>query len=71
MVRIQQALHRSHVQKTLWRMLHPIQDEADCLLDEDRDQFIVPSFLPVDAMEVKSALGQLEPANWLVNPEHW
>jgi hypothetical protein len=55
----------------LWRMIHRIQFEADSLLGEGRGQIIIPSLFSVDVMEVITALGQHEPANWLVDPERW
>jgi hypothetical protein len=55
----------------LRRMLNHIQDEADGLLGEGRDQIIIPSLLPVDAVNAKTALGQHKPANRLVHPESW
>jgi hypothetical protein len=50
-------------------MLNHIQNEADGLLGESRDQIIVPSLLPVDPVEPEPALSQYEPAHRLIYPE--
>ncbi len=39
-------------------MLHYIEDEVDGLLSEGRDQVIITSLLPVDAVKTETALGQ-------------
>jgi hypothetical protein len=52
-------------------MLHNVEDEADSLLCEGGNQLIIRSLLPVHAMKTETALGQYEPALWLVNPKSW
>jgi hypothetical protein len=44
-------------------MLHNIQDKADGLLGEGRDQVKVPGLLAVDAMKAETALNQHELAH--------
>jgi hypothetical protein len=50
-------------------MLNHIQNEADGLLGESRDQIIVSSLLPVDPVEPEQALSQYEPTHRLIHPE--
>jgi hypothetical protein len=56
LVGVQQALFEGSIWVALWRMFHNIQDEADGLLDESRDQVVIPDLIPVDAMKAKTAL---------------
>jgi hypothetical protein len=50
-------------------MLHHVEDEANGLLSEGRDQIIVSGLLTIDAMEPEAALRENKPAHWLVHPE--
>ncbi len=69
LVGVQQALFEGRIRVALRRMLHYIQDKADSLLDEGRDQVLLPGLLlPFDAMKAETGS---QPAHWLVHPEGW
>jgi hypothetical protein len=50
-------------------MLNHIQNEADGLLGESRDQLIVTGLLPVDPVEPEPALSHYKPTHRLIHPE--
>jgi hypothetical protein len=57
LVGVQETLLRSSVQEPLWRMLHHVENKADSLLGERRDQIIVSGLLPVDVIKSEMAFG--------------
>jgi hypothetical protein len=57
LVRVQETLLKSCVQESLWRMLHHVENKADSLLGERRDQIIVSGLLPVDVIKSEIAFG--------------
>jgi hypothetical protein len=69
LVRIQEALLKRSVREPLRRMLYHVQNEADGLLGEGRDQVIVPRLLPCNAVKPEMAFRQHKPTDRLVHPE--
>jgi hypothetical protein len=59
------------VRELPWTIFHNIEDKANGLLGESRDQIIILRLLPVDPVKVEMVLSQHEPANRVIHPESW